>query len=330
MIFCEKPCPEPGRKRPFRVNEICFVNFLALTKTLNTIGCSTYTAVHMNKSSNLIICVVLLLFAFPGTGESSEDMMKSNVSYKSVIELGFAGADKKLVYGDDNPELQYGLLWLPPNLPATEKAPLVVFIHGGCWLNQYDIQHSYPLSSALAEAGYAVWSLEYRRTGDVGGGWPGSFDDIRQGLAFTSTLKDDPVDLDRMIIMGHSAGGHLALLAASEFPQAGAVIGLAAITDIVEYSRGTNDCQTAAVPFMGGTYEDRPVAYQAANPASRSLHENTILLQGDADSIVPTSQSRLPGATTTVFEDAGHFDWLHPDSGAYQVLLSSLRDLLKK
>jgi acetyl esterase/lipase len=284
----------------------------------------------MNKLSNLIICGVLLLFTFPGTGESSEDTMKSNVSYKSVTELGFVGADKKLVYGDDNPELQYGLLWLPPNLSATEKAPLIVFIHGGCWLNQYDIQHSFPLSSALAEAGYAVWSLEYRRTGDTGGGWPGSFDDIRQGLAFTSSLKDHPVDLDHMIIMGHSAGGHLALLAASEFPQAGAVIGLAAITDIVEYSRGANDCQTAALPFMGGSYEDRPTAYLAANPASRSLHENTILLQGDMDSIVPFAQSQLPGASATVFAGAGHFDWLHPDSGAYQVLLSSLDQLLTK
>jgi acetyl esterase/lipase len=154
----------------------------------------------------------------------------------------------------------HGLLWLPPNLETPEKVPLVIFICGGYWLNQYDIQHSFPLGSALAEAGYAVWSLEYRRTGDAGRGWPGSFDDIRQGLAFTSNLENYPVDLDRIVIKGHSAGGHLALLAASEYPQADAVIGLVAITDIVEYSKVTNDCQTAAVPFMGGAYEDRPAA----------------------------------------------------------------------
>jgi acetyl esterase/lipase len=297
---------------------------------MNITAHSSYTAAKMNKSANLIICVVLLFFALPGTSKCSETLMKSNVSYKSVTELDFAGADEKLVYGDDNSELQYGLLWLPPNLAAPEKAPLLVFIHGGCWLNSYDIQHSYPLSSALAEAGYAVWSLEYRRIGDAGGGWPGSFDDIRQGLAFTSSLKVYPVDLDRMVIMGHSAGGHLALLAASENESVDAVIGLAAITDIIEYSRGANDCQTAAAPFMGGTYEDRPDAYRAANPAGLQLHENTILLQGDIDSIVPLAQSQLPGASATVFEGAGHFDWLHPDSGAYQLLLSTLEQLFKE
>jgi pimeloyl-ACP methyl ester carboxylesterase len=81
---------------------------------------------------------------------------------------------------------------------------------------------------------------------------------------------------------------------------------------------------------MGGTYEDRPDAYGAANPAGLPLHENTILLQGDVDSIVPLAQSQLPGASTTVFEGAGHFDWLHPESGAYQLLLSSLERLLNK
>ena len=189
----------------------------------------------MHKAVHFSVCLTLLLFISMNTGESSEVSVKSNVSYKSVTGLSFAQADKKLVYGDANPELQYGLLWLPKTLTSTERAPLIVLIHGGCWLNAYDIQHSFPLSSALAEAGYAVWSLEYRRTGDEGGAWPGSFEDVRQGLAFTSNLKEYPVDLDQIVIMGHSAGGHLALLAASENHNITAVIGLAAITDIVEY-----------------------------------------------------------------------------------------------
>jgi acetyl esterase/lipase len=234
------------------------------------------------------------------------------------------------VYGAENHELQYGLLWLPKTLASAGKAPLIVLIHGGCWLNAYDIKHSFPLSSALAEAGYAVWSLEYRRTGDAGGAWPGSFEDIRQGLAFTSNLEDYPVDLDRIVIIGHSAGGHLALLAASENQHITGVIGLAAITDIIGYSRGVNSCQTASIDFMGGTYEEVPAAYEAANPASKPIHANTRLLYGDIDSIVPVEQSQLPGAMPVMYEGAGHFDWIHPDSGAYLMLLSTLEELIPK
>lgn len=256
-----------------------------------------------------------------------QSTLKDNVAYKSVTELGFRQADKRLVYGEANPELQYGLLWLPENQGQAEKAPLLVLIHGGCWLNVFDIQHSQALSSALAEAGYAVWSLEYRRSGDAGGAWPGSFDDVRQGLAFVSSLKDYSVDLDRVVLIGHSAGGHLALLAASETESVYGVIGLAAITDIVEYSRGTNSCQTATLDFMGGPYESNPDAYLAANPIGKPVRVKTILLQGDADSIVPPGQTTLPGASLQMLEGAGHFDWVHPGTNAYQMLLSSLDDL---
>jgi len=284
----------------------------------------------MNTLIRITVCFTLLLFAFPEAGESSEAAVKSNVSYKSVTGLGFVEADKKLVYGDTNPALQYGLFWLPKGPARSETPPLIVLIHGGCWLNAYDIQHTFPLSSALAQAGYAVWSIEYRRTGDEGGGWPGSFDDIRQGLAFTRNLETYPVDLDRMVIMGHSAGGHLALLAASENKNIDAVIGLAAISDIVEYSRGTNSCQTATIDFMGGEYEENQVAYDAANPVGKPVNDKTVLLQGDIDIIVPVEQSQLPGATAVVFEGAGHFDWVHPGTGAYQMLISALDDLFQQ
>lgn len=283
----------------------------------------------MNKHTCISIFLTLLLLLCSRAGQSSEEAVKSNVSYASVTALDFVPANEKMVYGDDNPGLQYGLLWLPDNIGIVQKYPLVVLVHGGCWLNEYDIQHTFPLSSALAKAGYAVWSLEYRRTGDQGGGWPGSFEDVRQGIAFASTLTDYPLDLDRMILMGHSAGGQLALLAASEYTNIAAVIGLAAITDIVGYSRGTNDCQTATIDFMGGTYEQQTAAYEAADPVGKPLQANTILLRGDRDSIVPIAQSQLPGATTKIQKGAGHFDWIHPGTGAYRLLLSTLDNLFQ-
>jgi len=291
---------------------------------------ASYTAFNMNTLKRINVCIALLLFAFPQGGESSEAAVLNNVSYKSVTELDYVEADQKLVYGDTNPGLQYGLLWLPKEPVNGTTPPLIVLIHGGCWLNAYDIRHTFPLSSALAEAGYAVWSIEYRRSGDEGGAWPGSLEDVREGLVFTSRLESYPVDMSRMVIMGHSAGGHLALLAASENKNIDAVVGLAAISDIVEYSRGENSCQTATIDFMGGEYEENQAAYDAANPVGKPVNDRTVLLQGDIDVIVPVEQSQLPGATAVVFEGAGHFDWVHPGTAAYQLLLSTLQDLFQE
>lgn len=254
--------------------------------------------------------------------------IKSNVSYQRVTELAYKPAGARLVYADDNPVLQYGLLWLPDTPEPGDKAPLVVLIHGGCWLNAYDIQHTFPLSTALAQAGYAVWSLEYRRTGDPGGGWPGTFDDIRAGLAYLPELREYPVDLNQVVVVGHSAGGHLALLAGAETNGLRGVIGLAAITDIIEYSEGENSCQAAAPQFMGGSYAERPEDYVAANPAGKQLNPATVLLHGDMDTIVPLQQSSLPGVTVHVQNGAGHFDWVHPGTAAYRLLLATLDELL--
>ena len=260
-------------------------------------------------------------------GYSSAD---SNVRYKQVTDLGFKPATKKLVYGEEYPGLQYGLLWLPEDVEPEEKSPLIVLVHGGCWLNAFDIEHTYPLSTALAQAGYAVWSLEYRRTGDTGGGWPGTFEDIKTGLSFTSKLQDYPIDLNRVVVAGHSAGGHLALLAGGEFQNLKAVIGLAAITDIVEYSQGTNSCQKATLEFMNGDYPANPEAYQLANPVGKKLHPNTVLLHGDIDAIVPVHQSTLLEAKSDVLTGAGHFDWVHPGTLAYQRFLSTLDEVLEQ
>ncbi|MBT8072835.1 MAG: alpha/beta hydrolase [Xanthomonadales bacterium] len=283
----------------------------------------------MNRIFAVLSCLCINLFAYASEVPVNYPAVESNVSYKQVTALGFRPADARLVYANDNPELQYGLLWLPAVPQHGEKAPLVVLIHGGCWLNVFDIQHTLPMSTALAQAGYAVWSLEYRRTGDPGGGWPGTFEDIKAGLAYLPKLGEYPLDLERIAIAGHSAGGHLALLAGNGSANAQAVIGLAAITDIIEYSKGGNSCQTAAPPFMGGTYAQKPEAYAAANPAGKPIHPNTLLLQGDLDNIVPLHQSSLLGITPRVQEGTGHFDWVHPGTAAFQRLLATLDEILK-
>ena len=245
----------------------------------------------------------------------------TNVSFSDVLAVPYREADITHNYGEN--QFQFGQLWLPATTPA--RASLVL-IHGGCWLNQFDITYSHGLSSALADAGFAVWSLEYRRTGDEGGAWPGTFEDIIAGI---NSLNDiDAIESENLAILGHSAGGHLALLAGAQSElldmEPDLIVGLAAISDVVSYATGSNTCQTATPLFMGGDVSDRAQEYFDANPSNHGLHENTVLLQGDVDEIVPLSQATLSGARTIITSGANHFDWAHPGTLAYRRLVELL------
>ena len=245
----------------------------------------------------------------------------TNVSFSDVLAVPYREADLTHNYGEN--QFQFGQLWLPATTPA--RASLVL-IHGGCWLNQFDIIHSHGLSSALADAGFAVWSLEYRRTGDEGGAWPGTFEDIIAGI---NSLNDiEGIESENLAILGHSAGGHLALLAGAQSElldmEPDLIVGLAAISDVVSYAAGSNTCQTATPLFMGGDISDRAQEYFDANPSNHGLHENTVLLQGDVDEIVPLSQATLSGARTIITSGANHFDWAHPGTLAYRRLVELL------
>ncbi|WP_166424882.1 alpha/beta hydrolase [Paraglaciecola sp. 20A4] len=262
----------------------------------------------------------------------------NNVSFEQVLALETsmldAGTDHSMQLAYGNSPLQYGRLYLPKVSDVDgehNKAPLVVFIHGGCWLNAYNIDHSAAFSQSLAQQGFAVWSLEYRRTGDIGGGWPGSLNDVLKGVSFTQSFKDFPIDLKNIVLVGHSAGGHLALLASSPErnlfkgdERVKGVIGLAAIVDVVNYSKGQNSCQTATSAFFGGDADQKQNAYRLGSPLSYPLLGNTLLLQGDADTIVDIEQASSSGLTYQVVAGAGHFDWIHPQTNAYQIFLSAL------
>jgi len=268
-----------------------------------------------------LLCFFPLISAF--AAEVDYPQTAAEVSFDSVRALDFTPGSR-IDYGSD--PLQYGLLWLPE-----QQTPLatIVFIHGGCWLNAYDISHTFAASTALAQAGYAVWSLEYRRTGDVGGGWPGSFEDIQAGIAYLATVETQRLAQVPVILAGHSAGGHLALLAGAAETEIQGVVGLAAISNIIDYSKGGNSCETAAAQFMGGDYAGQTDAYEAANPAQMLPHYNTVLLHGSADQIVPLQQAFVFGADTLIVQKAGHFDWVHPGTEAFAALFAVLQDVLK-
>ena len=111
---------------------------------------------------------------------------------------------------------QYGVLSLP-NSPGLW--PVAVVIHGGFWRTAYGADLGADLADDLVRHGFAAWNVEYRRVGEDpergGGGWPATFDDVARAIDYLAELEDPRLDLDDVTLIGHSAGGHLALWAAS-------------------------------------------------------------------------------------------------------------------
>lgn len=287
-----------------------------------------------------VFIMMLLLITWVGVGTVYAEAVNSdtqiqrlvNVPYQQVAQLAIRAPEQTITYGRN--EHQYIAFWAGQG--NVQKAPIIM-VHGGCWLSAFDIQHSIAQANGLAAAGHDVYSLEYRRTGDSGGGWPTTFVDVSAAINHVIGMLDK--DMTMLNLIGHSAGGHLALLAASDIQRhlraAGRdelqlnVVGLAAITDIAQYARGENSCQSVTKDFMYGMPEEVPARYFMANPIHMPLTDTAIsqvtLLQGDADTIVSVTQARHPNARTVIVPSAGHFDWLHPQSVAFEQLLEVLR-----
>jgi acetyl esterase/lipase len=243
------------------------------------------------------------------------------VTFEAVQALSFAPPTARLSYGEL--DSQYGLYWAP--VDGRAAAPVLVLVHGGCWLADYGVDHLRPLASALAAEGFAVWAPEYRRVGN-GGGDPATLDDLRMAIAQVPAL---PVEPRGLAFVGHSAGGHLALWAAASgsgvLPAPDLAVGLAAITDLAAYGAAGGSCGEAVAPFLGAAAS--PARYRALSPAFLRYRMPVILLQGHADPIVPPAQAAaLPGATVHALPGAGHFDLIHPGGEAFARLLAVLRE----
>lgn len=202
----------------------------------------------------------------------------------------------------------------PSSDPAASQAvPLVVFVHGGFWRAEWDRTHSRPLCNALAEAGYAVAAIEYRRVGQPGGGWPGSFDDVALALdTVPSLVADQGVNVGPVVFAGHSAGGHFVLWGATRHqlpestpwrrdtpPAIAGVLALAPVCDLADAYRDALG-NGAAGELLGGGPDAFPDRYAAADPGALPPPEvPTALVHGTADDRVPVSQSAHYAARTT-------------------------------
>ena len=235
-------------------------------------------------------------------------------------------------------------LRLPPN-SGTSPAPLILFLHGGFWRAQYDRTHTGPLTSALAAAGYIVCTPEFRRTGQPGGGWPGTFDDVALAVDTLPTLIATTVGSSPggLILSGHSAGGHLALWAAARprIPATSpwhaptrpwrAVVALAPVSDLAAcHTQWLDD--GAADDLIGGSPDRYPDRYAQADPATLiPLSTPVHIVHGSHDDRVPASMScdytvRATAAGDTVVLDelpgCGHFELIDPLSPAWPAVLA--------
>ena len=165
--------------------------------------------------------------------------------------------------------------------------PVVALLHGGFWRAPYTCSLMDAIAVALADRGWASWNVEYRRGAGRG---RTSVDDVGAALDALRTL-DAPIDHQRLVVIGHSAGGHLALCTAAG-SGAKLVISLAGVCDLVA-AAGDDLGNGAAVEFMGVTPTAAADAYAAADPtALLPCHTRILLVHGDADEAVPVAQSR--------------------------------------
>lgn len=245
-------------------------------------------------------------------------------------------APERLAYGDHDDA--YGDLWLPSGMQA--EAPVVVLVHGGFWRTGFGLDLMDGLAASVAEAGWAAWNIEYRRVGG-GGGYPETFDDVAAAVDHLREVAP-ALDLERVAVVGHSAGGHLAAWAASRSslppgapwadPKVRPLLAVAqaGVLDLV----GCADAGlggTACPDLVGGRPGAVPARYALTSPLLLlPVKTRVVAVHGTDDAIVPVAQSERyvaaaeasgTRAALRTIAGADHFDVIDPAHEAWQVVL---------
>ena len=281
-----------------------------------------------------------------------------SVSPLQLLDEGVGAADHRLPYSPG--ELNFGELRLPGT--GAGPHPLVILIHGGCWADSLpkldpratSMDLLRPMAAALAEAGAATWNVEYRRAGPSGGGWQASFGDLSRAVDFVREIAGKyRLDLNRVVVAGHSSGGHLAMwvgarpriaatsaLYTKDPLRVKAVVNLDGPADPTAFQPfETKVCPMPALTqFLGGTPSEVPERYRDASPVSflpLGVSQEFIggsLIRGVNDQIAAyesLARSKGDAVTITALEGAGHFDMLAPRSPHWPVVAARFKALLQ-
>ncbi|MFD8805408.1 alpha/beta hydrolase [Streptomyces sp. NPDC059597] len=261
--------------------------------------------------------------------------------------------DATAAYGDHPDQV---IDFYAPRTETASPAPLIVVLHGGAWRARYDRRHITPFADYLARRGFAVANVEYRRgssssDGDEAGRWPETFDDVAAALDALPGLARETLpraDTRRMVLTGHSAGGHLALWAAARHvlpadspwrtahpaPLRG-VVALAPIADFTLAAK-LEVCANAAVQLLGGPdhFTDRLPHVDPSLLLPTGIATTLVQGRSDLDVPEPLSDAFADAAAKagevvglTLLEDVGHFPLIDPAADACAVVAEEIAQL---
>jgi acetyl esterase/lipase len=266
---------------------------------------------------------------------------------RDILAVSAPPTDARISYGAD--PLQFGDLRLPE---GAGPHPVVVYVHGGYWRARYDLTHAGHACAALTARGVATWNLEYRRLGNAGGGWPGTFLDVAAGADYVRELaRRYPLDLSRVIVAGHSAGGQLAcwlaarhrLSASSPLYAADpltvrAALALAGVLDLAR-AWELRLSENVTEQFLGGTPRQVPERYASASPYELlPLGVRQTLIHGTADDSVPyelsqryaaEAERRGDNVTLLTLPGAGHFGIVDPEAAEWPIVERAVLEALR-
>jgi acetyl esterase/lipase len=214
---------------------------------------------------------------------------------------------------------------------------MAIFIHGGYWRALYDLAYAGHICAALTAKGITTANVEYRRVGNPGGGWPGTFADLRSAYQFLlQNAARYGLDTRRVAAIGHSAGAQLALCLAAHETGIKSVISLAGVIDL-QRTYELHLSNDAVVEFLGGTPAEVPDHYREADPMKLKIAARQWIVHGSVDDIVPPSfsrdyvtakQNQKENVQLVEISGAGHFDVVDPRSDAWKKVEKVMREAL--